>query len=119
MRLLLNTVSGALVFGLIFSSFAPAAHSTITLQGRIEAQDAPQVEQFSNMIAEDHRLPCWVKSSMPRLIRVAHDSKMRVLVWKRMCREELMRADSKMLAHIESLAQSCNMPLVRVRGCTL
>ena len=86
------------------------------LFGQIEVHETPRVDQFENTICRDRELPCWVKAAMPRLFRVAQDDKLRVVVWKRMCRQELYLADQKYLSRIEMLAQACNMPLRTVRG---
>ena len=86
------------------------------LFGRVVEQDAPRVAQFEEMVRHDEVLPCWAKAALPRLARVAYSEKLRQLVWKRMCSEELYFLDRKALARIESIADACDMPLHRSRG---
>ncbi len=89
----------------------PVVASTQTLFGQVEVLNTPRIEEFEDLVRSDFTLPCWVKQSMPRLVRVAHDPRLRVIVWHRMCRQELYEASSKTLTHIEHLADICNMPL--------
>jgi len=86
------------------------------LFGQVQVRDTPRIEQFEETIRLDHDLPCWVKAALPRLTRVALDDKLRVLVWKRMCRQELFQADSKALLRVEAIAAACNMPLRSTRS---
>ncbi len=102
---------GILVALAAVATTAPAVSASQVLLGQIEMIDAPRVDQFEDAVRHDGGLPCWVKAAMPRLFRVAHDERMRPIVWKRMCRQELLMVDHKLLVRIEHLAEACNMPL--------
>ncbi len=93
------------------ATVSPEVLASQMLLGQVEMIDAPRVDQFEDIVKHDGALPCWVKAAMPRLFRVAHDERMRPIVWKRMCRQELLMVNHKTLARIEHLAESCNMPL--------
>ena len=58
-------------------------------------------------------MPCAVIESLPRLLRSAYHPEMRLVVWKRLQRQELLWVERRDLARIEAYAATCNMPLVR------
>lgn len=81
------------------------------LSGQVDCDGTPDVALFADRIKTDRQLSCQDRFALDRLMRVAYDGNKRALVWKRMCRQELQMSDSNVLAHIEQLAESCNMPL--------
>ena len=82
----------------------------IVLTGAIEYTMSPKIEEFAQRIAEQD-LPCCVKSSMPRLLRIADDTYMRRTVWRRMKCHELYWVSARDLSRVEAIAEACNMPL--------
>ena len=109
---LFSTAFSLSLFTLIQSTYTvPAASASQMLFGQVECCEEARTDQFEYLIRKDRELPCWVKVAIPRLTRVASDQKLRTVVWKRMCRQELFYANQKQLDHIKELADSCNMSL--------
>lgn len=83
------------------------------LFGSVEYDSSPEIEAFVRRVNEDARLPCTVKFSLPRLVRVAENASMRKRVWRRMKSQELYWVGAPDLSRIEAIAAECNMSLVR------
>lgn len=81
------------------------------LFGSVEYDAVPQLDEFAQKM-DEVGMPCVVKASLPRLLRVANDPKMRRKVWKRMKSEELYWVSAHDLAKVEAIAAACDMPLV-------
>ena len=88
----------------------PGQASTM-LFGQVELTDEPRVDLFFDLAKQDPQIPCSIKRTLPRLVLVGTDNRMRRLVWKRMLRQELFYADRVELDRVEKLASKCNMPI--------
>ncbi len=103
--------------------FASGAHEAVNdlklteietqklLKGTVDVDDSPRVAEFQDALNNDRSLPCYMSEEFRRLVRLAHSPELRKILWKRMNREELLWLKKCHKAHIEELAQMCNVPL--------
>lgn len=95
----------------IYLASCASASASEMLQGSLEYNAGPQIEEFKLAIQKSKDIPCEVKVMLERLTRVSQDDHMRVKVWSRMLREELNYYNPGTLRAIENIALSCQMPL--------